>query len=219
MTTMPPPPPKPAPAVFDRFVNKLGIAYQDPNSKHIKGDDVAQVRRWLRQIGNDNDPHVQEKARIDSNVNAGKTTNCRSCGQRHGPGRHTISAAQARNLLTIYRATKDGKVDADGFLHVIDLLSKDANRARSVPRLRHWGLLERHKDSQRTKTTNSAGLYRITQKGIDFVEGRIRVPKAANIYLNRLHSFSEETVSIHEALTKEFDYAEHMAGYFGDSDD
>lgn len=206
-----PPPPKPTPSVIDAFLTQLRTAFRDPNSKHIKGEVVREVGRWLQRTANDNDPHAQEQARIRALISVGEETECQSCGHLHRATRRTISAAQARNLITIYHATKNGAVDREGFLCPRDLLSKAANRGNETPRLKHWGLLAPHEESHRTRETNSAGLYKLTEKGEAFVEDRIRVPKAVYVYRDCVQRQDDETISIRDALGKEFDYVDLMS--------
>ena len=69
---------------------------------------------------------------------------------------------------------------------------------------RQWGLIEKKiSDSEKKK---SSGMWRITQKGIDFVEGRIAIPDAIFVYLNEVQGVSETRVKIAEVI-ENFDYS------------
>lgn len=70
-------------------------------------------------------------------------------------------------------------------------------RRREVTRLKHWGMLVR-----RPIDPNSVvnGFWCITATGIDFVAGRISVPKKKWIRNDEVQSVSTELVTIHDVL-------------------
>lgn len=63
-------------------------------------------------------------------------------------------------------------------------------------------------DSER----RNSGLWRITQKGIDFIENKIRVQSHVLLYNNICYGFTNEFVDIRTSLGERFDYSELM-GY------
>lgn len=73
-------------------------------------------------------------------------------------------------------------------------------RSRTFPKLRHWGLIE----------AGERGEWRPTQRGVDFLEGRITVPKRVYVFNNEKRDESEEQVSARAAL-ESFDYKEMTA--------
>lgn len=60
-----------------------------------------------------------------------------------------------------------------------------------------WDLVRRHPTRR--------GFYKPTLKGIAFVKGSIAVPKYAAIYDGRAHMYSQETLTVTEALGEEID--------------
>ena len=68
--------------------------------------------------------------------------------------------------------------------------------------LKHWGLI--HKDKSKTNA------WRITAKGILFVDGNIGVQKKVKLYNNKSYGFEGETISIMTALGSKFNYEELM---------
>src|SRR5271167_915579 len=67
-------------------------------------------------------------------------------------------------------------------------------------KLRHWGFLI-EKPEVRDDGSKRNGFYKITQRGIDFVHGRIHVRKFIYLYAGQLlNQPCEKTVSIDEAL-------------------
>ena len=93
---------------------------------------------------------------------------------------------------------------------VSQVCDRDVLRNREHHRLWYWGLLEPHRHQGRTAVENSKDVWRITDKGKTFVEGKITVPVRAYIGEKRCFGFSEEHFTIQEALGKNFDYQELM---------
>jgi len=75
--------------------------------------------------------------------------------------------------------------------------------------LKRWELIQDQVNEDEKKRTS--GMWHITNKGIDFVERRIKVPKYCDTYNGKTLKFSEETVNIMESLPGNFDYQEMMS--------
>lgn len=78
-------------------------------------------------------------------------------------------------------------------------------------KLEHWGLIESRRNTDSNKRTS--GWWRPTSKGIDFVCGRVRVPKYVLTYNRDLYSLSPESVDIIDAMESKWDYEETLRGY------
>ena len=76
------------------------------------------------------------------------------------------------------------------------------------PTLKHWGLLEQKMNDSNPKKKH-VGYWRVTQKGRDFVSGKLAVPEKAVIYNDKLIEMQGPTKYIHEVI-KGFDYSEIM---------
>jgi hypothetical protein len=73
------------------------------------------------------------------------------------------------------------------------------------PKLRYWGLVvQKEGEIEGVKT----GLYRLTEKGVNFCENRIKVSRVAFVHNKVVKSFSEEQISIIDALDDRFSYRE-----------
>jgi hypothetical protein len=75
--------------------------------------------------------------------------------------------------------------------------------------LRWWDLIERLPNDDPAK--KHSGVWRPTQKGIDFARGVIQVPSYVIHYNNEVLRWSDEETTIQESLGKKFDYSETMA--------
>ena len=77
------------------------------------------------------------------------------------------------------------------------------------PKSRFWGLIE--EDDNDDSKKKSSGVWRIAQKGIDFVLNRTTIPHIVRIYNNEPLGFDGPNISIVDALGDKFNYAELMA--------
>ena len=79
-------------------------------------------------------------------------------------------------------------------------------------KLRHWGLTE-PRGGERTDGSKRTGFWRITAKGIEFVEGRIQVP-AFYIEIPETKSMvmCDDLISFQAALKVPFDFGMLIAG-------
>jgi len=94
--------------------------------------------------------------------------------------------------------------DDQGHVWVHCKLFSDQNGSGDYAKLRFWDLIS-SKD-KRTKEENASGYWRITPKGLEFLQKHIRVPKVVFVYNNEVHSVSPELVGLGE--TSDFDYRE-----------
>lgn len=114
-------------------------------------------------------------------------------------------------------------VEDQNWLHVADYLSTMAKIGSAVrggewSKLRYWGLLEAKPDGVKVDAKDASkrsGYYRMTEKGHQFVRGEIKIPKSIMLYNDQHLGFGKEEVTVQEALGKEFNYSELMAGNLG----
>jgi hypothetical protein len=145
---------------------------------------LEEAREWLRE-------------RVD------KGAKCPCCTQLAKVYKRSVHASMARALILMYRA--GGALD---FVHAPTVTRRDSNT--ETGKLAYWGLLV-EADAER-EDGGRAGFYKVTQLGVDFVEGRATIPKYAHTYDGRCLGFSGAQVTIYDALGKRFDYRALMAG-------
>jgi hypothetical protein len=137
---------------------------------------VTEARDWLRE-------------------KSAKGDRCPCCRQFVKVYRRKLNAGMAYWLVRFYRLTGGD----DGWYDVLRLLPRGAGDW-SV--LKHWGLIEKHRDHQ--------GYWKITSDGADFARNQITEPSHVILYDDRLLRFDGGETTIREALGKKFDYAELM---------
>ena len=97
--------------------------------------------------------------------------------------------------------------------HVADLPKNkrpnNGNGGGDWTKMRFWKLIE-PMPGIRTDGSPRVGYWRITEKGVKFLAGQIKIPKIAVVYNNTLVKFSDESVDVHECLKKNFDYNDLM---------
>ena len=81
-------------------------------------------------------------------------------------------------------------------------------RTNQLPTVRWWGLaVGRESEDPAIK---DSGMWRPTQRGIDFARGRVSVPKKVYTYNAEVLRFGKEHIRIAEAFKTRFDYEQVM---------
>jgi hypothetical protein len=152
------------------------------------------------------------EARAHVRENWEKGLRCPCCGQWVQRYAYSLHSGMARVLILVYHADKINLMEGgDGWIHVENYLVDVGVKIKGVHgKLRHWGLLEQKPNDDPKK--HDSGIWRITDKGRQFVEGTILVPKKVLMYNERFLGFDGEDISIRQALGKRFDYTELMNG-------
>jgi len=133
---------------------------------------------------------------------------CCVCKQNVKVYRRKFNRTMAKFLVEMYKVDEEGI----GWLHVAssDRILQITRGAGDFAKSRYWDLIEQRFDLVGGKKVGS-GDWRITQKGREFVEGKITIEKYAFVYNKHCLGFSEgEPLSIRQALGEKYDYEEMM---------
>lgn len=130
--------------------------------------------------------------------------NCPCCGQLVKLYDRKLNSGMAIFLLGLYGSTFEGN-----FEHASTVLVGTKSLDYSV--LRHWRLIE--EDNRLVAGKRKSGFWRVSERGRKFVEAKITVPSHVKLFNNKLVGFSEDRISITQALGKNFDYNEVMRDY------
>lgn len=134
------------------------------------------------------------KARLD------KGESCPCCGQRAQMYRRKINSGMARSLIHMYR------LSGTNWVHVKQI----GAASREEGKLAYWGLVEEQKATG--LHGGRAGYWRVTDKGEQFILGKLQVPTYAKVYNGRVFGFEGGPASIKDALGTKFNYADLMNG-------
>jgi len=132
-------------------------------------------------------------------------TPCPCCGQQVKQYEYKLYDSSASALIRLYNLTL---FKGEGEFHVRDFAEATQlyTRASHFAELRFWGLIE--KGEKTSKNTPSAGFWRITEKGKQFVRNEITVKSSIKMFNNQFQGFSGDLISIKECLGTKFNYAD-----------
>lgn len=135
--------------------------------------------------------------------------NCPCCDRYGRIYRRKFTSAMARFMIAL--AKKESQRPG-GWVHALTEVPYE-HRSGDYAKPLLWGLIEERSGCSEEDGNPSTGFYRITRKGLWFVRGQIRVPKAKLVYQDREWPNSEtfEEITIREALGAKFNYEELMA--------
>lgn len=151
-----------------------------------------------------------KRARRYVRKNIKKGCRCPCCGKYTKEYSRPLNYPMAHVLILMHDyALKNGKRN---WLNVENYLKTFPNLYPKLrgdfPKLRYWKLI-RMKLGKDSDGNPRQGLYRITKKGADFVEGKISVPKRVFTFDAKVTRFSKtETVTLEEALGIHFNYSD-----------
>jgi hypothetical protein len=137
----------------------------------------------------------------------GKGGDCPCC-KRHGKyNGYSITKTDARFLVWIFT-----NGDKDGWVHTPTQAPREFLQAKSFTNLRYWALIENYPNDN--KKIKGSGLWRITNKGIKYMQGEMQLPKKAFVFDRTLVGFSEKQVYFRECFKENFDLEQVMQSRF-----
>jgi hypothetical protein len=140
---------------------------------------------------------VKEYLRENSN----EGVKCPCCDQLVKVYKRKLNSGMSFVLIQLYKNR--------GYINVKDFLRKNSfKNNHDWTLLKYWGLIEEHYNDDESK--KSSGVWKITNKGIDFVLNRITVSKHVLIYNKRYLGSTDEQTTIKECLGENFDFNELM---------
>lgn len=131
---------------------------------------------------------------------------CPTCGELKRIYRRKIHSSMAAGLVVAAQLSDNGSTAVD----VKDISSKlerfihaCVNPVADFAKLRHWGLIE---------PTAVGGVWNVTDAGLGFVAGDIKIPKLAHILDGECKKLCGPLVSIFSCLGSRFSLPELMWG-------
>ena len=118
--------------------------------------------------------------------------------------RINLNATMAKSL--IWLSKQNG--DRDGWVDVPITAPREVLRSNQLPTTKHWGLVERRPNTD--PKIKHSGMWRITDKGRQFVNNNLRVPRKVYIYNDVVEAWTPEDVCIEDCFAERFDYQDAM---------
>jgi hypothetical protein len=132
----------------------------------------------------------------------GESFNCPLCTQRCKIYARKINKTMAKALVTMFLAGAVHK-----FVHAPSL----EGDTHEVSQLAWWNLIE--EDPERRGDGGKAGFWKITERGREFLNKEVTLPKHAKVYNGIVYDFDGDLISIDDALGSPFHYNEMMNAY------
>lgn len=147
-----------------------------------------------------------QKSEFWSVLHAGGELDCPCCGRYAKIYRRQIHHSVARQLIAFYHLGGH-----NGFIHISELKSAFLTGAGDFTKAKYWDLLDQQINNDDPEKKHS-GLWFLTEKGRDYVLGRISIPKYVIVFDDKVLRFSDELSTIQDALGNKFNYEELMEG-------
>lgn len=150
---------------------------------------------------------------------------CPCCNQTAKIYKRSLTVTMARGLIYFRRYLLDNPKFENDFVHVNIVHAYGVDhyyrggfigflQGGDFAKLRYWDLVEsriKTIDEQEADDGNPrSGEYKLTIKGRDFVDGKLKVPSHFFIYNSEVLQFDGKMIDIHAALKKKFNYNEIM---------
>lgn len=168
---------------------------------------------WVAPFSGIELPIVPEGALLSSaqasfrvGLNATKGTHCGCCGKYGKRYKRTLNSTMVRGLIWLVRMAGADRE----WINIQDSAPAWLMRSKQLATLRYWGLVERKWLDPTEAGKRRSGVFRPTTHGIDFVYGRLRVPRQCYEYRGQVDGYSAEETNVRESLGKKFDYYELM---------
>lgn len=144
---------------------------------------------------------LEAKEYLRANWEKGVTCPC--CKQSVKKYRRAIHSSMCLALINLYKISKGGKE----YHHISDFVGNFGDFSK----FRYWGLVE-EKEKEDGEDKRTSGYWKITEKGIAFVLGEVKVKSHILIFNKKVYGFDGNDVTIQELLKKKFSYEELMNG-------
>lgn len=132
-------------------------------------------------------------------------THCPACTQHYQEYKRFFTGGMARSLIWLLHVSE--KFD-DDYIHVERKAPPEILNVRSWDKIEAWGCVIRAPNDDDSK--RCSGLWKITDKGRAFAQGRIQVWEHGWFLMGKPQAWSIERRTVREALGKKFNYEELM---------
>ncbi len=135
-----------------------------------------------------------------------KGVKCPCCGQLAKLYKRKVDKTMAKTLIWMVRSQQETGQEWYEFAELPE--SQHKKGGGNYAQLRYWRLLEKGKNQSTLLPDSHSGIWRPTQRGIDFAHNLLVIDKYALVYNNKCLGFEGEQVGISECLPEYFDFWE-----------
>lgn len=137
--------------------------------------------------------------------NAKEGVSCPCCAQLVKIYRRGLTSSMVRGLLICIRQAPNARE----WFHAPGILEK-SRLCGDFAKLRYWGLIEPRPRQVREDGSRRAGEWRVTERGLSFGLGRLRVPSHIYVHNSQALGAAGDLVGVAEALGAAFNYRDLM---------
>jgi hypothetical protein len=149
-----------------------------------------------------------EKAKLFTRDRMKKGGDCPLCEQNVQMYSYALNGETIFRLIKLFKHSKN--FPSGRFFHVQQEIGITLNIGGGWAKLKWWGLIEQEEKEKDNTISRTSGYWRITQKGEDFINGKIRIPKYVRLYNNNQFGFKGEEVTAQDCLGQKFNFVELM---------
>jgi len=156
-------------------------------------------------------PRTLEQARTALQDGIRDGVECECCGQLAKVYRRKFNSIMARSMIAFFLEDREHPAKWFHALQVLQRRMPNVQGSGDYGKLHYWGLLVSKADV--TEAGNSAGLFRITEKGRRLVVPGGIIPKYKFLYNDREWGVTQETpeyTTLKDSLGSHFDFQELM---------
>lgn len=142
-------------------------------------------------------------ADFKAQLKAGTKCDCPTCGRHAQMYHRKFHASMARQLIELYRLGGTAH-----YIHASKLIIEGLTGAGDFTKSKYWGLI--HSRINTDANTKSNGQWMLSEAGLAFVRGRLRIPAELLVFDDEVIEASADTITIKDALGTRFNYHELM---------
>jgi len=172
----------------------------------IPYEDNRQLAQDIMNLARDtNAQHLRSILFSEKNFTEG--SHCPVCSRKVRLNRKALDAKMCYFLIRLYHLSH---ADTTKFFHVERDIQVSMGVGGSWAKLRYWGLIEAQPKEKHVKQSNISGMWRITVRGVGYVQMEGAVEKYINLYNRQFYNYAGRKINIKEALGDTYKYDELM---------
>jgi hypothetical protein len=154
---------------------------------------------------------VDQRENFWKRLGLGEDVECPCCRRMGRQAKLKIHSTLAFMLVKLYRSSMELHGQPTGWVHLQAFSPPNHTTGRDFSITKHW-LLAEPKAAGEDEDKRSSGMWRLTDYGVKFVEGKIRIPVNMMVFDDKIMGVSDDVQNVEEALGNKFSYKELFSG-------
>lgn len=149
------------------------------------------------------------KQKFSENLFAGIKQYCPTCDRQALLTKSCLNSTLVWMLIRLYRVSLRDFNKPREWVHINKFSPRQHSSGRNFCIVHHWGLAI-SKSAAPEEDKKTAGEWRLSEIGVEFIKREIRIPKYLFIFNNKVVRKGTDMWGIDDALQKRFEYRELM---------